>query len=203
MLLKIHPENPAERTVKTVIECLKDGGLVIYPTDTVYGMGCDIMNGKALEKLALIKGVKLEKAKFSFICYDLSHISDFTKPLSNTIFKIIKRNTPGPFTFILNANNNAPKMMQTKKKTVGIRVPDNNIPRLLVQQLGNPIVNTSIYSDDDIVEYGTDPELIHEKYENLVDIVIDGGYGGLEPSTILDCTTDEITIIRQGKGILD
>lgn len=203
MLLKIYPENPAERAIKTVIECLKDGGLVIYPTDTVYGVGCDINNGKALEKLALIKGVKLEKANFSFICYDLSHISDFTKPLSNTIFKIIKRNTPGPFTFILNANNNAPKMMQSKKKTVGIRVPDNNIPRLLVQLLGNPIVNTSIHADDEIIEYVTDPELIHEKYENLVDIVIDGGFGGLEPSTILDCTTDDIEIIRQGKGIIE
>jgi tRNA threonylcarbamoyl adenosine modification protein (Sua5/YciO/YrdC/YwlC family) len=203
MLLKIHPDNPNPRHIHKVIDCLNDGGIIIYPTDTVYGIGCDIYKNKAVEKIAIIKGIKKEKANFSFICSDLSHISDFTRPISNETYKLMKRNLPGPFTFILEANNKVPKLFQSKKKTVGIRVPDNNIINLIVQTLGNPIMSSSVYDDDEIIEYTTDPELIHEKYGHLVDIVIDGGYGGNEASTIVDCTLDEITIIREGKGILE
>ncbi len=203
MLLKIHPDNPNPRHIQKVIECLNDGGIIIYPTDTVYGIGCDIYKNKAVEKIAMIKGIKKEKANFSFICSDLSHISDFTRPISNELYKMMKRNLPGPFTFILEANNKVPKLFQSKKKTVGIRVPDNNITKVIVETLGNPIMSSSVYDEDEIIEYTTDPELIYEKYGHLVDIVIDGGYGGNEASTIIDCTSDEITIIREGKGILE
>ena len=176
MILKIYEENPNPRDVRKVVDILRDGGVIIYPTDSVYGMGCDIKNRKAVEKVAQIKGIKAEKANFSFICYDLSHLSDFTPPLDNRVYKMMKRNLPGPFTFILDANNNVPKMLKTKKKTVGIRVPDNNIIREIVLELGNPVMNTSVYDDDEIIEYTTDPELIHEKYEGLVDLVVDGGF---------------------------
>lgn len=203
MLLKIHPDNPNQRHIQKVIECLNNGGTIIYPTDTVYGIGCDIYKNKAVEKIAQIKGIKKEKANFSFICSDLSHISDFTRPISNDIYKLMRRNLPGPFTFILEANNKVPKLFQSKKKTVGIRVPDNNIINVIVEQLGNPIMSSSVYDEDEIIEYTTDPELIYEKYGHLVDIVIDGGYGGNEASTIIDCTTDELTILREGKGILE
>lgn len=202
MLLKIYPENPNPRYIRMVSECLSDGGIVIYPTDTVYGLGCDIFKAKAIERIAQIKGINVNKANFSFICNDLSQLSDYCKPISNDVFKLMRKNLPGPFTFILNANNNVPKLIQSKKKTVGIRIPDNNIPLEIVRELGNPIMSTSIHDEDEIIEYTTDPELIYEKYQNLVDIVIDGGFGDNEASTVIDCTQDEITIIREGKGIL-
>ncbi|NPV36146.1 MAG: threonylcarbamoyl-AMP synthase [Bacteroidales bacterium] len=203
MLLKLYNENPNIRQVLRVVECLREGGVIIYPTDTVYGLGADIRNPKALERMARIKGVKVEKAHFSLICHDLSQISEYTRPIPNFVFKTMKRVLPGPYTFILNANSNVPRIFQGNKKTIGIRVPDNNIIRTIVRELGNPIASTSIHDDDEILEYTTDPELIHEKYEHLVDIVIDGGYGGNEPSTVLDCTGDEIVVIREGKGVID
>jgi len=185
-----------------VVECLMDGGIIIYPTDTIYGLGCDIFKSKAIERIAQIKGIKAEKANFSFVCNDLSQLSDYTKPIPNNIFKLMKSNLPGAFTFILNANSSVPKLIQSKKKTVGIRIPDNNIPLEIVKELGHPIMSTSIHDDDKIIEYTTDPELIYEKYNKLVDIVIDGGYGDNEPSTVVDCTSYEPEIIREGKGIL-
>jgi len=203
MLLKIYDENPNQREIQKAVEVLKAGGVIIYPTDTVYGIGCDIFDQKAIERVARIKHLDAEKAHFSFICYDLSHISDFTKPLDNTIYKLMKKNLPGPFTFILEANNNVPKLMKSKKKTVGIRIPNNNIIREIVKELGHPILTTSVIDEDELIEYTTDPELIYEKYENLVDIVIDGGFGNSEPSTIVDCTGEEIEIIRQGLGVLE
>ena len=203
MLIKLYPENPNDKQVLKIIECLHDGGIIIYPSDTVYGLGCDITRQKAVERIAGIKGIKSEKANFSFVCSDLSHLSDYTKPLNNTVYRLIKSLLPGPFTFILDANNKVPKIFHSKKKTVGIRVPDNNIPREIVRKLGNPIMSTSIHDEDEIIEYSTDPELIYEKYKDIVDIVIDGGYGGNEPSTIIDCTKDEFEIIRQGKGIIE
>ncbi len=203
MLMKIYPENPNPRFVHQVVECLRNGGVIIYPTDTIYGIGCDITQPKAVERVARIRGIKLQKANFSFICHDLSQLSDFTKPLPNNIFKMMKRVLPGPYTFILNANNNVPRLVQSKKKTVGIRVPDNNIIRTLVEELGNPVMSTSVHDDDEIIEYTTDPELIYEKYGDLVDMVIDGGYGDNVPSTVIDCTSDEPEIIREGKGAVD
>lgn len=203
MLLKIYNENPNPKALAQVAEVLKKGGLVIYPTDTIYGLGCDITNHKAVEKICKIRGIKPEKANFSFVCSDLSHIADFIKPIDNTTFRILKKALPGAFTFIFNANNNVPKLLSSNKKTVGIRVPDNNIARCLVEELGNPILSTSIHDDDDILEYSTDPELIYEKYRDLVDIVIDGGFGGNEASTVVDCTDGDFEIIRQGKGNLD
>ena len=202
MLVKMFNENPNLRDILKIVEVLRNGGLIIYPTDTVYGLGCDITNAKAVEKVARIKGVKVEKNNFSFICSDLSHIADYTKPISSSVFKLMKKNLPGPFTFILDANNNLPKYFKLKK-TVGIRVPDNNIIREIVKELGNPILSTSVYDDDAILEYTTDPELIHEKYQDIAEIVIDGGFGELIPSTIVDCTGDEIVIVREGKGILE
>jgi tRNA threonylcarbamoyl adenosine modification protein (Sua5/YciO/YrdC/YwlC family) len=202
MLVKLFNENPNQREILKIVDVLRKGGLIIYPTDTVYGLGCDITNAKAVEKVARVKNVKVEKNNFSFICSDLSHISDFTKPISNTVFKLMKKNLPGPFTFILEANNNVPKYFKGKK-TVGIRVPDNNIIREIVRELGNPILSTSIHDEDEILEYSTDPELIHEKYQEIADIVVDGGYGEFIPSTIVDCTGDNIVIIREGKGKLE
>lgn len=201
MLIRIHPENPSARTIGQVIECLNDGGVIIFPTDTIYAMGCDMLNQKAADRVARIKG-KRDKPNFSFLCQDLSHITDFTKPLPNDVFKLMKSTLPGPFTYILDANNTVPKMLHRKKKTVGIRVPDNNITLELIRQLGHPIMSTSIRDEDEVIEYTTDPELIHEKYKNQVDIVIDGGYGDNEPSTVIDCTGDEILIVREGKGKL-
>lgn len=202
MLLKIYPENPSQRQIRTVVECLMDGGVIIYPTDTVYGLGCDIFKAKAVERIAQIKGIRADKANFSFICNDLSQLSDYSRPISNEVFKLMRKNLPGPFTFILNASSNVPKLIQSKKKTVGIRIPDNNIPLEIVRELGNPIMSTSIRDEDEIIEYTTDPELIYEKYKNIVDIVIDGGYGDNEASTIIDCTGSELLIVREGKGIL-
>ncbi|WP_158837246.1 L-threonylcarbamoyladenylate synthase [Polaribacter sp. L3A8] len=200
--IKIYNENPNQKEIDKVVAVLKRGGLVIYPTDTVYGLGCDITNNKALEKIAQIKGVKLEKAKFSFICNSLSHLSDYVKQIDSATFKILKRALPGPYTFILPGSNNLPKVFK-KKKTVGIRIPDNNIIRTLVESLGNPIVSTSIRDDDEILEYTTDPELIFEKWHKLVDIVIDGGYGDNQASTIIDFTEGYPEVIREGKGSLD
>ena len=203
MLLKIYPENPNEKKIQQVVECLKDGGVIIYPTDTVYGLGCDIFKQKAVEKIASIKKVNIKKHNFSFICSDLSHLSDFTKPMDRSTYKLMKKALPGAFTFILNANNTIPKLFKNNRKTIGIRVPNHNIPRKIVELLGNPILTTSIRDDDSIVEYSTDPELIYEKYKKQVDIVIDCGYGNLVPSTIVDCSKVEIEIIRQGLGKLD
>ncbi|MGL3000420.1 L-threonylcarbamoyladenylate synthase [Flavobacterium sp. RSSB_23] len=200
--LKIYPENPNEKEIAKVVKVLRDGGLVIYPTDTVYGLGCDITNSRALEKIAKIKGIKLEKANWSFICHDLSNLSDYVRQIDTATFKILKRALPGPYTFILPGNNNLPKEFK-KKTTVGIRVPDNNIILEMVRQLGNPIVSTSIRDDDDVIEYTTDPELIFEKWQNLVDVVIDGGYGDNIGSTIIDLSDYEPVVVREGKGSLD
>ncbi|SHN05737.1 translation factor SUA5 [Polaribacter sp. KT 15] len=199
--IRIYNENPNPKEIAKVVKVLQAGGLVIYPTDTVYGLGCDITKPKALEKIAQIKGIKLEKANWSFICNDLSHLSDYVKQIDSATFKILKRALPGPYTFILPGSKNLPKVFK-KKKTVGIRIPDNSIIRTLVQELGNPIVSTSIRDDDDVLEYTTDPELIFEKWQNLVDVVIDGGYGGNEASTVIDLT-EEPEVIREGKGSLD
>jgi tRNA threonylcarbamoyl adenosine modification protein (Sua5/YciO/YrdC/YwlC family) len=197
MLIKIYPENPNPKAIEQAVEVLRKGGLIIYPTDTVYGLGCDITNHRAIEAICKIRNIKPEKANFSFICYDLSHISD------NTTFRVLKKALPGPFTFIFNANHNVPKLLSSNKKTVGIRVPDNGIAREIVKQLGNPILSTSIKDEDEIIEYSTDPELIHEKYEDLVDLVIDGGYGENIPSTVVDCTGGDFEVVREGKGDLE
>lgn len=199
--LKIYPENPNPKEINKVLKCLREGGLIIYPTDTVYGLGCDITNIKALERIAKIKGVKLEKSNFSFICEDLSNLSDYVKQIDTATFKILKRALPGPYTFILPGSNNLPHPFK-KRKTVGIRVPANNIALAMVHGLGNPIVSTSIRDEDDILEYTTDPELIHEKWDNLVDMVIDGGYGDNEASTVIDLSGPEPEVLRQGKGDL-
>lgn len=200
--IKIYEDKPNEAAIAKVVKVLKDGGLVIYPTDTVYGLGCDITNTKALERIAKIKGIKLEKANFSFVCSDLSNISDYVRQIDTSTFKLLKRALPGAYTFILPGNNNLPKEFK-KKTTVGIRVPDNAIALEIVKMLGNPIVSTSIYDEDDVIEYTTDPELIFEKWQNLVDLVIDGGYGDNQPSTIIDLSGPEPVILREGKGDID
>ena len=200
MLLRIHPDNPNPKQIKKVVECLKDGGVIIYPTDTIYGIGCDVFNKKAMEKLCRIKGLDIKKHNLSFICYDLSHIADFTKHLATSTYKLMKKTLPGPYTFILEANNAIPKLFKNSKKEIGIRIPDNNIPRGIVKNLGNPIVTTSVKDEDMVMEYSTDPELIHEHFNKLVDIVIDGGYGETVPSTIIDFTNNTTEIIREGKG---
>ena len=197
--IKIYPQNPNEKEIAKVVKILQDGGVIIYPTDTVYGLGCDITNTKALERVAKIKGIKLEKANFSFVCSDLSNISDYVKQIDTSTFKILKRSLPGPYTFILPGNNNLPKSFKNKT-TVGIRVPDNPIAIEIVKQLGNPIISTSIHDEDEVIEYSTDPELIFEKWQNLVDAVIDGGYGDNTPSTIIDLSGAEPLVIREGKG---
>ncbi|NCT19168.1 MAG: threonylcarbamoyl-AMP synthase [Flavobacteriaceae bacterium CG_4_8_14_3_um_filter_34_10] len=201
-LLKIYEENPNEKSIQEVVKVLRNGGLIIYPTDTVYGLGCDIKNTKALERVAQIRGVKLEKANFSFVCDSLSNISDYVKQMDTSTFKILKHNLPGPYTFILEGNNNLPSVFK-KKKTVGLRVPDNNIARAIVRELGNPIISTSIYDEDEVIEYTTDPELIYEKWENLVDVIIDGGYGDNMPSTVIDLTGEEPLLVREGKGSIE
>ena len=201
-LLKIYEDNPNEAAIKKAVEVLKNGGLIIYPTDTVYGLGCDITNVKAVEKVAKIKGIKLEKANLSFVCSDLSHISDYVKQIDTATFKLLKRALPGPYTFILPGNSNLPKVFKNKK-TVGIRVPENNIIRAIVKELGNPIISTSIHDEDEVLEYSTDPELIFEKWQNQIELVIDGGYGDNVPSTIIDLSGNEPEVIREGKGDLD
>lgn len=200
--IRIYNDNPNQAAIDKVVAVLKRGGLVIYPTDTVYGLGCDISNNKALEKIAQIKGVKLQKAKFSFICNNLSHLSDYVKQIDSATFKILKKALPGPYTFILPGSNNLPKVFK-KKKAVGIRIPDNNITRTIVEVLGNPIVTTSIRDDDEVLEYTTDPELIFEKWGNLVDVVINGGYGDNQASTVIDFTEGYPEVIREGKGSLN
>ena len=199
--LRIYEENPNAKEISKVVKVLKKGGLIIYPTDTVYGLGCDITNLKALEKVARIKGIKLEKANFSFVCSDLSNLSDYVKQIDTSVFKILKRALPGPYTFILPGSKSLPNPFK-KRKTVGIRVPNNNIALEIVKQLGNPIISTSIHDEDEVLEYTTDPELILEKWDNLVDLVIDGGYGGNEASTVIVLSEDEPVVVRAGKGDL-
>ena len=201
-LLKIYPENPNPKAIQKVVDVLRKGGLIIYPTDTVYGLGCDITNVKALERIAKIKGVKLDRSNFSFICHDLSNLSDYVTQIETPIFKLLKRSLPGPYTFILPGANTLPYPFK-KKKTVGIRVPDDLIALEIVRVLGNPIVSTSIHDEDEIIEYTTDPELIFEKWNTKVDMVIDGGFGDNQPSTVIEVNKSEITIIREGKGSID
>ncbi len=202
MLLKIYSDSPSHRNVQSVVKTFNEGGLVVFPTDTIYGLGCGIKHIKAVNRISRMKGIKKGEANFSLILNSLSMLSEFTKPFPNHIFRLIRKNLPGPFTFILEANSNIPKIFQSKKKTIGIRIPDNNILNAIIEELGSPIITTSIKDEDEIIEYTTDPELIYEKYENMVDIVIDGGYGDNEASTIVDCTSGEPVILRQGKGIL-
>ncbi|PWL30246.1 L-threonylcarbamoyladenylate synthase [Roseivirga spongicola] len=199
--IRLYPENPESHKLDQIVEVLRDGGVIIYPTDTVYGIGCDFSNSKAVQRVCQIKNTKPNA--LSIICYDLSEISEYTKHLSTPVFKVMKKALPGPFTFILSANSNVPKTLNAKKKTVGIRVPDNNIPRELVKRLGKPIITTSIRDEDEVIEYSTDPELIYEKYENLVDVVIDGGYGSNVPSTVVDCSGDYFEVIREGLGDIE
>lgn len=202
MLLKIHPDNPNPRQIDMAMEALHNNGLIIYPTDTVYGLAWDINSPKAFDKIVKIKGKNALKENFSLVCSDISQVSQFTLQINNATFKLLKHNLPGPFTFILNANSNVPRFYKTKKKTVGVRIPNNNIAIELVKKLGHPFMTTSLHHEDEILDYMTDPELIHENYEHLVDHVIDGGYGNNEASTVIDCTGDEFEIIRQGIGEL-
>lgn len=203
MLLKIYPENPNPERIRRVVEVLEAGGIIIYPTDTVYAMGCDIKAHKSIEKIARIKGVDPRNPDMSLIFSDMSQLSEYTIIRDNSVFKLLKRNLPGPFTFIVQANNQIPRLFKNKKKTVGIRIPDNNIVIEIVKELGRPIMTTSIHDPDEVIEYTTDPELIHEKYSDIAEIVIDGGYGKNEASTIVDCTSEEIIIVRQGLGYLE
>ena len=200
MILHIHPDNPGDRQVQKATEILQKGGVIIFPTDTVYGLGCDIYNGRAVERVARFKGIPIEKANFSFICHDLSHLSDFARHVDNVTFKLMKQCLPGPFTFILEASHNVPRVFRNKKKTIGIRIPDNKIIRAIVKELGHPVLTTSLHDEDEVLDYITDPELIHDRYQNLVDAIVDGGYGNIYPSTVIDCSGDEPVIVRQGIG---
>lgn len=206
MLLRLNHAKPHPKDIQQIIECLKNDGIIIYPTDTVYSMGCDITSPKAIEKLCKLKNIKPEKANFSFVCSDLSHLSNYARPISNSLFRVMKKALPGPYTFILEANNNVPKLLkQNKKKTVGIRVPDNTICKIIIEALGNPIITTSLHNpDDDIADYFVDPEVIHNHYEKTVDMVLDGGFGNLYASTVLDCSQgDDIVVVREGLGSLE
>jgi tRNA threonylcarbamoyl adenosine modification protein (Sua5/YciO/YrdC/YwlC family) len=203
MLLHIHAENPEPRKMKMVIDCLTSGGVIIYPTDTVYGLGCDIYNSSVVERICRIKGIDPEKSNLSILCYDLSQLSDFARPIDTPVYRVMRKALPGPFTFVLKANSQVPKIFKSRKKTVGIRIPDNIICRQIVKELGHPIVSTSIHDTDKIVDYITDPLVIHDKYKKLVDIVIDGGYGKNKPSTVIDCSDDSITVLRQGAGKIE
>lgn len=203
MLIKLYEEGTNPKDLKLISDCLNDGGLIIYPTDTVYAIGCDIKSRSGIERVARIKKIKAEKANFSFVFYDLSQISEYTRQFDTRTFKLLKRNLPGPFTFILEANNSIPKLFKNKKKTLGIRIPNNNICRQVVNFFGHPIISTSVHDEDEVIEYTTDPELIYEKYNNQVDLIIDGGFGNNEASTVVDLTSGEAEIIRQGIGILD
>lgn len=202
-LLRIYAENPQPKAIQKVIDILQDGGVVVFPTDGVYSFGCDLMQPKGLERLARIKGNKLAKSDFSVIFYDLSHLSDYTKQVDTPTYKLLKRALPGPYTFILKANNTTPRLFQSKKKTIGIRIPDHNIPRLIAQELGHPLAVSSVHDDDEILEYTTDPELIAEKYEKQVDLVIDGGMGSREASTVVDLTGETPEVLREGSGAID
>ena len=199
MLLTIHPDNPNARHIKTVIECLLDGGVIIYPTDTIYGLGCDIFQPKAIERIARIKNIDPAKAQLSFVCYDLSDLSKYTKSISTPLYRLLKNYLPGPYTFILPASKEVPKILHSKKNTIGLRVPDNNIARTIVHELNHPLLSASLPGE--MVEEYTDPELMHANFEKLVDIVIDGGIGGMTPSTVVDCTKDVYEVIREGAGI--
>ncbi|MCX6301269.1 MAG: L-threonylcarbamoyladenylate synthase [Bacteroidia bacterium] len=203
MLIRIYPENPNQKHIRQVVDLLEVGGIIIYPTDTVYAMGCDIKANKSIEKIARLKGLNPDNPDLSLIFHDMSQLSDYTIIRDNPVFKLLKRNLPGPFTFIVKANNQIPKMFKNKKKTVGIRIPDSSIVLEIVRELGRPIITTSVHDQDEIIEYTTDPELIHEKYRDFADIVIDGGYGRNEASTIVDCTGEEVEVVRQGLGIVD
>lgn len=204
MLIRLNYDNPQVKDINEIVNCLKNDGIIIYPTDTVYSMGCDMTRPKAIEKLCKLKGIKLEKANFSFVCSDLSHLSQFAKPIPNSIFRIMKRALPGPYTFILEANQNVPKLLKQNKKTVGIRVPNNAICFHIVEALGNPIITTSLHNpNDEIMDYFSDPEIIYQQYQKQVDMIIDGGFGAIYPSTIIDCSGEEIVVIREGLGSLD
>ncbi len=198
MLIQIHPDNPQQRLIKQVVECLKDGGVIVYPTDTIYGLGCDILQPKAIERICKIKNIDPKKSQLSFICKDLSHLSDYTKSIDTPLYRVLKNHLPGPFTFILPASKQVPKILQSKKSTIGLRIPDNNICQHILTELGNPILSSSLPGE--MVEEFTDPEIIYANFESLVDIVIDGGIGGMIPSTVVDCTTDNWTLIRKGLG---
>jgi tRNA threonylcarbamoyl adenosine modification protein (Sua5/YciO/YrdC/YwlC family) len=202
-LIKLFEQNPEQKKILRIVEILKKDGIIIYPTDTVYGLGCDIFNQKAIDRLCRLKGINPKKIHLSFICYDLSDIAKYARNISTPVFKLMKKALPGPYTFVLKSGSNVPKIFQSNKKTVGIRVPDNNIPRQIVKELGNPIITTSIKDDDSLVEYTTDPELIYEKFRDAVDAVVDGGYGDNTPSTVVDCSQDTFEIIREGKGDLN
>ena len=203
MLLQIFPDNPNQLHIKKAVEALKSGEVIVVPTDTVYALACDIHSSKAVEKICRLKNIKLDKANFSFLCYDLSHISDFTKPFSTEIFRLMKKSLPGPFTFVLNANSHVPHLFKSNKKTIGIRVPDNNIARAIVKELGNPLMVTSVHDDDEIIEYTADPAEIESNFSNRVNIVIDGGYSDMLPSTVIDCTGESPVVIREGKGKIE
>lgn len=202
MYIRLYNENPNPKQIKQVVDILEKGGVIIYPTDTVYGIGCDITKPRAVERVARIKDLNPKKARFSFICFDISQIAEYTTPIDNQTFKLLKRNLPGPFTFILESGSKVPKILKSNRKHVGIRVPDNNIIRDIVRELGNPILTTSLKDDDEILEYTSDPELIYEDFQNLVDCVVDGGYGNNVPSTVVDCTVGDFEVIRQGMGEL-
>ena len=203
MLLEIHPENPETRKIRMVTKALSEGGIIIYPTDTVYGMGCDIYENGTVEKIYRLKGLRSEKSNLSILCYDLSQLSDFAKPIDTPVYRVMRKALPGPFTFILKANSNVPRLFKSKKKTVGIRIPDNKICREIVKELGHPIVSTSIHAEDQVIDYITDPEIINEKYGERVDIVINGGFGGNRPSTVVDCSEGDFVVKRHGLGNLD
>ncbi len=203
MLLKVHPENPSQRQILKACEVIRQGGVIVYPTDTVYALGCDIHSSRAAEKIARLKGIKLNKADFSFIFSDLSQVSDYARLVSNSVFKMLKATLPGPYTYILPARNNIPRIFQSRKKTIGIRIPDNNIPLEIVRELGHPIMTTSIHDEDALIEYTTDPELIWDNFKDKVDAVIHGGYGNNEPSTVIDCTNEEPVVLRLGIGPVD
>lgn len=204
MLVRINDKNIPSNSISQIVECLKNGGIIIYPTDTVYALGCDITNQKAFERICKLKDIKPEKSNFSFVCSDFSHLSEFTKAIPNHVFRVMKKALPGPYTFILEANNKVPKLLKQNKKTVGIRVPDNLICKAIVEALGNPLISTSLHnSSDDILEYFSDPEVIHQYYAEKVDIVVDGGFGNIYTSTIIDCSGDELEIVREGLGSLD
>ncbi len=203
MVLNIHPDNPEHRKVKQAVEVLKNGGVIIYPTDAVYVLGCDLYNNKAVQKVAQLRGIKPEKANFSLLCEDLSHLSNYCKPINSATFRLMKEKLPGPFTFILEANNEVPRIFKSRKKTVGIRVPDNNITQAIIKELGNPLISTSVHNEDEVLEYISDPDLIAEQWEKRVDLIVKGGMSGLTATTIIDCTGDEPVLQREGLGNVD
>ncbi len=202
MLLRINPDNPEGRKINQVVNILKDGGVIVYPTDTVYGLGCDIFNPKAVERICRLRGLKPEKAMLSFICKDISQIAEYAFQIDNDVFKTLKRNLPGPFTFVLKSNNQVPKLFKNRKRSIGVRIPDNRIAQVIVEELGRPILSLSLKSDDEILEYFTDPIDIFEDFKKLTDVVVDGGIGNNVPSTVVDCMGDEIVVLRQGAGEL-